>query len=187
MNNPRLAGRYAKSLLSLAIERNELEAVYDDVKMIRQLCIQNPDFKALLKSPVISSEKKEKIVAAVLLNKVSTITGLFINLLIKKTRESNLPEIADTFIHQYNEMKNIHTVKITTAVPLSSEMSDLLLTRIRTHAAYQNIELKTVVDESLIGGYKFEMGDKLIDASILRDLNDVRKQFLNNEYVHQIR
>ncbi len=187
MNNPRLAGRYAKSLLGLAVEKNELQAVYDDVKMIKQLCHQNPDFKALLKSPIISSDKKKKIVAAVLLNKVSTITGLFINLLINKTRESNLPEIADTFIQQYNEMKNIHTVKITTAVPLSPEMSEMLLGKIRKNASYQNIELQTVVDESLIGGYKFEMGDKLIDASILRDLNDVRKQFLNNEYIHQIR
>ncbi len=187
MNNPRLAGRYAKSILGLAVEKNELEAVYADMKMIRQLCIQNPDFKALLKSPVISSDKKQKIVAAVLLNKVSNLTSLFINLLINKTRESNLPQIADTFIQQYNDMKNIHTVKITTAVPMSNEMSELLLSRIRINANYQNIELQTVVDESLIGGYKFEMGDKLIDASILRDLNDVRKQFLNNEYVHQIR
>jgi F-type H+-transporting ATPase subunit delta len=187
MNNPRLAGRYAKSLLDLAIEQDQLDAVYQDMKMVKQLCHQNPDFTAVLKSPVITADKKEKIIAAVLLNKVNKLTGLFITLLINKTRESNLPEISDTFIRQYNELKNIHKVKITTAVPMSKELEDAMVSRIRTNADYQNIELETVVDESLIGGYKFEMGDMLIDASILRDLNDVKKQFMSNEYIHKLR
>ena len=43
------------------------------------------------------------------------------------------------------------------------------------------------VDESLIGGYVLEMEGKLIDTSILRDLNDVKKQFANNDYIHKLR
>src|SRR4051812_16272756 len=121
MNNPRLAGRYAKSLLAFAIEKNELETVHEDVKLIKSICRQNPDFVAILKSPVITADKKEKILAAVLDGKISKLTFLFTTLLIKKARESNLPEILNTFIDQYNEMKNIHTVKITTASPISKE------------------------------------------------------------------
>ncbi|MEO6869460.1 MAG: F0F1 ATP synthase subunit delta, partial [Ginsengibacter sp.] len=43
------------------------------------------------------------------------------------------------------------------------------------------------VDESLIGGFVLEVEGKLVDASILRDLNDVKKQFANNDYIHKLR
>src|SRR6476660_6196728 len=98
MNNPRLAGRYAKSLLDLSVEQNNLEAVYNDVRLLQGIIKSNPDFVNLLKSPVISSDKKEKIINAVLDGKVSNITTIFIQLITRKTRESNLPEIVKAFI-----------------------------------------------------------------------------------------
>lgn len=187
MNNPRLAGRYAKSLLDLAIEQNQLEGVYADMKFIQSVCKSNPDFVALLRSPVITADKKEKIIESITSQRVTSITSLFIRLLIRKTRENNLPEISNAFIDQYNELKNIHKVKITTATPISQQLQQSIADKVKSDAGIQNIELETVVKEELIGGFKLEMGDLLIDASILRDLNDVRKQFLNNEYIHKIR
>ena len=50
-----------------------------------------------------------------------------------------------------------------------------------------SIDLETVVNEALIGGFILETAGKLLDASILRDLKDVKKQFLNNDYLHKIR
>ena len=141
----------------------------------------------MLKSPVINSDKKEKIINAVLVNHVSQITSLFINLLIRKTRESNLPEIAQAFVEQYNKLKNIRQVKITTAVPISAELQKAIANRIKIDSSVTTIEVEAKVDPSLIGGFKLQMDDQLIDASILRDLLDVRKQFLDNEYIHQIR
>ncbi len=187
MNNPRLASRYAKSLLGLAVEQGKLEEVYDDMKFLKNLGAANPDFISVLRSPVIAADKKERIIHAVINTRVSPITGGFINLLVKKARESNMPEIVNAFISQYNEMKGIYRVKVTTAAPISKEMENEIVAKVKSNPGYQNIELQTVVDESLIGGYKFEMGDLLIDASILRDLNDVRKQFRSNEYIHRIR
>jgi F-type H+-transporting ATPase subunit delta len=187
MNNPRLAGRYAKSILDLAIEQNQLEGVYADMKFIQSICKSNPDFVAVLKSPVITSDKKEKIIESITAERVTNITGLFIRLLIRKTREYNLPEIADAFINQYNELKNIHKVKITTATPISEELQKAITDKVKADGTIQNIELELVVKEELIGGFKLEMGDLLIDSSILRDLNDVKKQFLDNEYIHKLR
>ncbi|MEO5944666.1 MAG: ATP synthase F1 subunit delta [Ferruginibacter sp.] len=187
MNNPRLAGRYAKSILDLAIEQNQLEGVYADMKFIQSICKSNPDFVAVLKSPVITSDKKEKIIESITAQRVTNITGLFIRLLIRKTREYNLPEIADAFINQYNELKNIHKVKITTAAPISEELQKSITDKVKADGTIRNIELETIVKEELIGGFKLEMGDILIDASILRDLNDVKKQFMDNEYIHKLR
>lgn len=187
MNNPRLAGRYAKSLLDLAVEQKQLDTVYSDMKFLLSVTRSNPDFVAILKSPVIATEKKEKIIEAITTGRVSEMTALFIRLLMRKTRERNLPEIVKGFIEQYNKLNNIHPVKITTAYPMSTELKDALIARIKTNPELNNIELQEVVEEGLIGGFKLEMGDQLVDASISRELHDVRKQFLSNEYMHRLR
>jgi F-type H+-transporting ATPase subunit delta len=187
MTNPRLAGRYAKSLLDLSVEQNSLEAVFADIKLLQSIIKSNPDFVNLLKSPVISSDKKEKIINAVVSDKFHKITLIFIQLLTRKNRESNLPEIVKAFVEQYNQLKNIHLVKLTTATPISDALRDEIVAKVKSDTGQQNIELETVVKDELIGGFKLEMGGNLVDASILRDLNDVKKQFANNEYLHSIR
>ena len=187
MTNPRLAGRYAKSLLGLAIEQNNLDAVYADITLLHAIHKSNPDFVALLKSPVIASDKKEKIINAILVGKMSNLTASFVQLLARKTRESNLPEIVKAFIEQYNKLKNIYKVKITTATLISEELKDLIVKKVKADAGIENIELETVVQEELIGGFKMEMGGNLVDATVLRDLLDVKKQFADNEYIHKIR
>ena len=61
MLNPRLAGRYAKSLIDLANEQNQLEPVYNDMLLLQSICKNSPEFVSILKSPVIPSDKKELI------------------------------------------------------------------------------------------------------------------------------
>lgn len=187
MNNPRLAGRYAKSLLDLSVEQNKLEDVYADMKFLLSVNKTNPDFVSVLKSPVITPDKKIKIIHSVTGQSINEITFLFIRLLVQKARESYLPEIIKAFIEQYNKLKNIYKVKITTAVPVSSGLKNDIIQKVITDNNFQNIELESVVEEDLIGGFKLEMGGLLVDASILRDLNDVKKQFADNEYIHKIR
>lgn len=187
MNNPRLAGRYAKSLLVLAIEQNSLEAVFADIKLLESITKTNPDFVSLLKSPVIGSDKKEKIISAILTGKVSALTSSFLQLITRKTRESNLPEIVKAFLEQYNELKQIHHVKFTTATPISDELKEAIVKKIKSDTGVENIELEALVMEELIGGFKIEMRGNLVDTSILRDLRDVKKQFSENIYVHKLR
>jgi F-type H+-transporting ATPase subunit delta len=187
MNNPRLAARYAKSLLDLAVEKGELATVIQDMKYLDAISKSNPDFVAILKSPVITSDKKEKIIESVTKNNISAISSLFIRLLIRKTRETNLPEIAVAFIKQYNTLKGIRQVKITTAVPISEQLQKDIADRVATDPRIESIELEAKVDESLIGGFTLQMDDILVDASISRDLSDVKKQFMSNEYLHRLR
>ena len=61
MPNPRLATRYAKSLIDLSIEKGQLEEVYADMQWLQSVCKSNRDFVTLLKSPVITGDKKIKI------------------------------------------------------------------------------------------------------------------------------
>ena len=187
MNNPRLATRYAKSLVDLSTEQKQLEVVYNDMKYLQAIFKSNPDVVTLLRSPIINADKKEKIITAVVSTNIGQLSYLFIKLLIEKHRESNLPEIADAIITQYNSINNIHKAKITTAVAMSDELKKSVMSKLKTDAALDNIELETEVREELIGGFILEMQGNIVDSSILRDLKDIKKQFMNNDYVHKIR
>lgn len=186
MPNARLAGRYAKSLLDLAIEQGQLEAVYADMNYIQAVCNASSEFVNMLRSPIIKADQKSSILAAVLKNKVGVLTNSFIVLLVKKGRESDLHEIANTFIAQYNTMKGIHQVTLTTAVEISAEMKNAIEQKVKSDNQFAGIALTTKTDESLIGGFVLEFNNNLLDASILRDLKDIKKQFLKNEFVGKI-
>lgn len=187
MNNPRLAIRYAKSLVDLAREQNILEDVNKDIRFLESIGKSNPDFVSVLRSPVIPSDKKSNVLKAITDGRISALTSTFIGFLISKGRELNLMEIVNAFIEQYNVIKNIHRVKITTATEMTQDFQDSLVKQVATEEGFTNIEVEAKVDESLIGGFIMETGGKLIDASIRRDLQDVKKQFLNNDYIHKLR
>ena len=187
MNNPRLASRYAKSIIDLAVEKNQLDAVYDDMNFILRICKSNPDFVSILRSPIIKPSSKGKIIESVTRERVSELTTAFIKLLVAKTRELNLPEIAEAFVDQYNAIRNIHKFKLTTAVEISESFKTSLLSGLLKNTPLSNVDLETVVDKSLIGGFILESEGRLIDASILKDLKEIHMQFLNNEYLRRIR
>ena len=186
MPNARLAGRYAKSILDLAIEQGQLEAVYADMKYIQAACNASSEFVNMLRSPIIKADQKNSILSAVLKNNVGVLSNAFIVLLVKKGRESDLHEIANTFIEQYNSMKGIHQVTLTTAVEISAEVKNSIEQKVKSDNSFTSVELTTKTDESLIGGFVLEFNNNLLDASISRDLKDIKKQFLKNEFVGKI-
>lgn len=187
MPNPRLASRYAKSIMDLALEKGELERVFADMQWLQQVVRGSRDFASLLRSPIIKADKKEKIVDAIIGTTVTNITSLFIRLLIAKGRESNLPEILTSFVSQYKQFKNIYPVKLTTAAPVNENLKKAIVDQIKKTSDMQNIELETAVNEDLIGGFVLEAGDKLIDASIAYDLKQIARQFENNDFVYKLR
>lgn len=186
MPNPRLAGRYAKSLVDLSIEKDQFEVVYADMKYLQAVCKSSSEFVNLLRSPVIQADKKRAIIDAVTKGRVSEITNLFNRLLVIKNREGDLPEVVEAFIDQYNEIKDIHKLKITSAVSLSDELKNSIASKVKAAYNFGTIEIESKVDEDLIGGFILEFNNNLVDTSIQRDLKDIKKQFSKNIFVKTI-
>lgn len=186
MLNPRLASRYAKSLIDIAIEKNSLEEVLKDIQLIDAICKQNSDFVSLMRSPVIKADKKTAIVEAIFANKISVLSMGFVKLLINKGREQNIDEIALAFIAQYRFNKKIKMVKLTTATAVDNSVVDVLRQKIAQKYPDSTVHIESSVDASLLGGFVLDLGDQQMDASILRDLNDIKKQFTKNLYVAQM-
>ena len=122
MSDVRVASRYAKSLLELAVEQGKIEEVHKDMMLLDDVCNESHDFELVLKSPVIKNDKKRAILEAVFKGKVSDLTIAIFDVISRKNRESILSAIAGEFHHQYNTFKGIEKASITTAMKLDEAL-----------------------------------------------------------------
>lgn len=187
MSVAKIASRYAKSLLDLAVEQKKVDKVADDINSFLELT-KIKDFANLLKSPIIMPSKKEQTLKAVLGGKVDELTMIFINTVVKKGRESFLPDIAIEFQSQYKKLKHITTAKVTSAVPLSNDTLKMIKEKILAKAKDKDeqFELIAEVDPSLLGGFIIEFDDNVYDTSLSHKLVKMKKEFVENLYVSQV-
>lgn len=187
MTTNKIAFRYAKSWIDLAVERNEVESALADVKVLKNLLEVNTDFAAFVRSPVISFDRKKKILSSLFGDKLSELTLLFLQLLVTKHREFNLPSIVDSFLNQYKALKEISTIKVFSAQPLEKSEEEKIITMASNSSiGFKNIELESYIDETLIGGFVIEMEDYVYDASIKNQIFRLKKSFAENLYESKI-
>jgi len=183
MGSHRIASRYAKSLLQLAEEKGKLDEVFADMKSIDGIFENSRDLKLMFKSPIIPADKKLTIVKKIFEGKISEILFRFLTLMIKKGRESAFHEMVESFIVQYNEKRNITPVTITSAIKLDSGLVQSMLASLKTKEKLGEIQLKEVIDESIIGGFVLQYGDKMIDSSVLKNLRGFRNIVDDDSYI----
>ena len=73
MKDARAALRYAKAVLNLAKDSKIEDAVHEDMLLIATTIQQNSELKVLLKSPVIKSSEKIKVLKALFSDKVNAV------------------------------------------------------------------------------------------------------------------
>jgi len=183
MSSFRLASRYSKSLLELAQERNALETVYTEVLGIHALVVASKELKLFLKSPIILPDKKLTVLKTLFDGKVSELTYKFLELLVKKGRETYLPEITAAFIEQYKALKHITTVTLTSATKLDTATVETIVSTLKKQANLATVDLNEVVDESLIGGFILQYGDKQVDASVSRSWQQLSNTVIDDSFV----
>jgi len=175
MSVSHIASPYAKAILNLSLEQNALEAALSDMQLISALCHSSREFKMMLKSPVVKSDKKRIIIKKIFEQTVSKLTLSFLYIIIRKKREYYIPEIADEFLELYKEQMGILTTIMKTASPASEEIKMKMVTLMKNYTQKQ-IELVEEVKEDLIGGFVLQWEDKQYDASILSQINKMKRE-----------
>ena len=127
MIETKVANRYAKSLLGLALERNIQDKVFNDMTLIADTCKKNADLALVFRSPIISTDKKDAIIKAVFGGKIDAVTAAFLDIITRKRREYYLEQIAAEYISIYKANKGIYTAYITTAAPLDEKLRNEIL------------------------------------------------------------
>jgi len=181
MKEIRVANRYAKALFELAIELNVLDQVKVDAELIKNVCDQNRDFVSMLKSPVIKDVKKIAIINEIFKGKLHELFLKFLVIITHNRREELIAEIAKQFIVIYKKYKNILPANLETSVEVDAETRKNLVALLEKHTKAE-IELTEEIKKELIGGFILSFEDKQYDASIKRQIKNLRKEFNINLY-----
>jgi F-type H+-transporting ATPase subunit delta len=185
MAETRVASRYVKSLLGLAVEQNVLDQVHNDMLSFSKVVKSNRDFALMLRNPIIKHDKKREILEKIFTGKVNKLTMAIFDIITSKNREPLLPAIAEEFHHAYNVYKNVGEATVTTAVPLDAELRAEIETIVKKLSSKKDVEIKEKVDADMIGGFVLNVGDRQIDASIKNKLKALKVKFSENPYIKE--
>lgn len=181
MSEIRVASRYAKSLIELAIEKGVIEEVHKDIELFLSTVTENRELQLVLQSPVIKSDKKMSILKALFDGKINEMTMAFFQIISRKGRESFLKAVAKAFHDQYNQHKGVGNATVTTTFALGDDLRKEFKA-LAKRIGGKDVELEERVDDKLIGGYILKVGDRQIDESINRRLQELKRQFSNDAY-----
>jgi F-type H+-transporting ATPase subunit delta len=173
MNVSLVAERYAKALFELALENGAEEEVYQDSLLITRTCEQSKELRLLLKSPIINSGKKLTILRDIFENNINKISLTYLLIMVRKNREAFIPAIAIQVVELYQEYRNILTVHFKSPVLPSPETRKQVLELMKNYTQ-SDVDLKAEIDESLIGGFILNWKDLQYDASIRREIENLR-------------
>jgi len=182
MSNSRAANRYAKAILSIAEEQNNLDLISRDFEFIDEMTKEVKEFVLFLRNPIISSEKKKRILMEILQSKISDTMMRFILLLVSKNREGILPEIIDHFYRLRDEKLGILNVVARTTTELTTSQAEQLHQRLE-QVTNKKVKIKYILDKSLKGGFTIQFNDTVWDASVRHQLDLLRKNFLEGAAV----
>ena len=178
MSDSKISVRYSRALFLSAVEKKILDEVNQDMIFISEVC-KIPGINDFLHNPVIVPSKKRAIFHKMFGDNVEKITLSLIGLLVKNGRETFIPAITREFIRETMKYKGITESVLTTAVDVDAkvkkQISDLVSEVFKT-----KVELKTIIDRELIGGFILQVDDNYIDASIKNKLRKIKKELLES-------
>ncbi|MGY6558642.1 MAG: ATP synthase F1 subunit delta [Nitritalea sp.] len=182
MSEFRVASRYAKSLLELAVEIKSLEAVKADVNRVMNACEANKELVFVLKSPVVSTDKKFSILQAILGASGQKLTVDFLRLVAEKNRASLTVDILKQFLRLYNVHEGIQEASVTTAFPLTDDLRKAFESTVKEISGLSKVQLSETVDKEIIGGFILRVNDRQLDESLSGKLRALRLQLTQNQY-----
>ncbi len=176
-----LSKRYAKALFDLAEEMKILDKVDADLRLVREVFSENRNLRLIIANPVIDIYKKNKILTELFSGNIQDLSMKYIQLITIKGREQFIPYICEAFDDKFKEYKNILPVQVTTADKADKKIMDDISSKLK-EATKMNIELTEKVNEEIIGGFVIDFQDYQYDASIINQLNKLKKGFSENLY-----
>ena len=187
MSNQRVAYAYAKSLMELAIERGQLEEVYQDFRYLATMARSNRDLELVMRNPIVSSDKKLKVLKALYEKRGATEATLsFFEIICRKNREMVLADIAREFQAQYQIHNFIQVAEVTTTFPLDDKLRAEFSKIVLEITGMKEVKLSEKVNPELIGGFILRVNDRQLDESLSSKLKALRVQFAENHYESKI-
>lgn len=179
MNQARVARRYAKAVLDLAVDRKATEEVEKDMRELSRELTENKALREVLASPVVKGKEKKGVLTRHF-EGIHEITEGLLNLLVDNKRIGFLEEVVLKFMTLHEEMKGRGVAYLTTAVPMNEAIEKKALAQLKK-ITDKKVSIENKVSTEILGGFILRVGDLQYDASIATQLKNLKRDFTNRK------
>jgi F-type H+-transporting ATPase subunit delta len=165
---------YAAAIFEVAKAEGELERVGDELFRIARAFESSSELRAALTDRRLPLERKQGIIDDLLGGKTSSLAVNLVNFVVGVGMASDLPAIADRLAERAAAERNKVLAEVRTALELDEETIGRLGESL-SRATGKDVEVKTVVDPSIVGGIVAKVGDIVIDGSLSHRMQELRE------------
>jgi F-type H+-transporting ATPase subunit delta len=161
-----LSKRYAKAIFDLALEKNAIDEVQQDMVAIKNMLDESSKLREVVQNPVISRNEQLAAMSFLLKRiKVGEMTQRFVAVLINNGRLNVLGDAVESFFDKLKQYKGEIDAKVVSAIPLSSaHIVDI--EKQLSGALGKKVKVQSEIDEEILGGLVITIGSKMLDASV---------------------
>jgi F-type H+-transporting ATPase subunit delta len=177
MKNKLISKRYAEAYIAFAEPKTGMLRCIEDMKDVRTVLRQNPDFLHFLQAPEIPKKDKAGMLDRVLGEVLTDETRTFIKYLIDKSRITLLSSIAEYIRIVYSHGEVVDVV-LRTTFPMELDIIGRIKAKVEVFA-HKKVNFYLELDPDLLGGAQLLIGNTIIDGSVRNRLMQLKKQMLS--------
>jgi F-type H+-transporting ATPase subunit delta len=166
---------YAQAMFSVAEAEDALDEVEDELFRFARALEREHGFRDALTDPALPADRKRALLTEVLGERVNPVTVNLLGFIVEQGRARDLGAIVDELVALAAERRQSAVAEVRTAIPLDGAHRDRLAEALE-RATGRKIELKVVVDPTVVGGVVARIGDQVIDGSVRRRLELARER-----------
>lgn len=174
-----IAERYAQSLIDLG-KNNDLSyvAMATDLAAIQLILNRSKDLYDALTNPLVNVDDKENIIDSVFVKDVDKLIINFLKLLVERNRFNLIYDVIAKFNLLLDDVNNVARVEVVSAVSLNENEKNIIHEKLSQKIRDKQISVKYSVDESIIAGLVFKLGDDVLDTSVSHRLEELQKSII---------
>lgn len=173
-----VADKYSEAMLELAQESNTLAQLEEELTYVQDVMKEQPELTMVLTHPVMENHVKIELIDKIFSQAISTMALNFMKVMIQRNRASYIQEAIQGFITKARELRNIVEADVFVTEPLSEAAKEKLLAKLQS-TLQKEVILNVTMHPHIMGGMIIQIGDKRIDASVARRLEELEKTLHN--------
>ena len=173
-NDARIDG-YARGLFEVAKAEGTLDEVEDELFRFARSYESSDELRNTLSDDDIPPAKRQAIVEDLLGGKATPTTTQLISLIVGSGRSRDLPAIIDRLVSRASSAKNLALAEVRSAVQLTDDQQTRLAAAL-ANATGHEVNLKVIVDPSVLGGLVATIGDTVIDGSVRTRIEQLKSR-----------
>ena len=169
-------GGYADALLAVAAAEGASDLVEDELFRVAEAVRTDDQLLATLTDRQLPIDRRRQVVEDLIGPTASPITTALVSMVVGTGRGGDLPSIVDRAVAKSAASRNRALARVRSAIELTDDQKTRLAAAIKSSTG-TDVEIRVIIDESVLGGLVTEIGDDVIDGSVRRRMAQLKENF----------